>query len=228
MTAKRVPRGHKQHSVLLLHGILGQEFIYWNLLKRNLRGGRYHFHEVRLPFFGFGDLRRSAAHLGVVVDEVLKTAPAETDDGRVDLIAHSAGGLAARYFVKFLGGDQKVHSLVTLGTPHHGTYFSFLFPWATVVRQTLPGSSFLEELNAGTETPAPVHYTSIYSPTDGIVIPASSAVLKGARNVRVNGLTHWGFLWRPKVYRAIQEAIDHAPGRYPRPGLAARLRPMKA
>jgi hypothetical protein len=31
------------------------------------------------------------------------------------------GGLVARYYVQRLGGDERVHTLVTLGTPHAGT-----------------------------------------------------------------------------------------------------------
>lgn len=205
-----MPRRHRQHAVLLVHGILGQEFVYWNLLKRFLRADEYHVHEVRLPFFGFGDLRKSAEHLGKVVDQVLKENPTETDDGRVDIVAHSAGGLAARHYVRFLGGHKRVHSLVTLGTPHHGTLASYLFPLATVSRQTLPGSAFLDDLNEGDPTPRPVNYTSIYTINDGVVIPPSSALLDGAENVRVPGLTtHWGFLVRPAVYRTIRRALKH-------------------
>jgi triacylglycerol esterase/lipase EstA (alpha/beta hydrolase family) len=196
------------HPVILVHGILGQEIVYWNRVKQYLRGDRYHVHEAPFPFFGFGDLRASAAHLAKVVDELLAHATIDPKHRQVDIIAHSAGGLAARYFIKYLGGAHKVHSLVTLGTPHQGTYFSFLFPLATVVRQTLPGSEFLADLNRGGATNG-VEYTSIYSPTDGIVVPAHNAMMKGARNVRVTGLTHWGFLFRKKVYMEIRKALDH-------------------
>lgn len=40
---------------------------------------------------------------------------------RVDLIAHSLGGLDARYALTHLGLARRVRSLVTVGTPHHGT-----------------------------------------------------------------------------------------------------------
>lgn len=202
------PNGVHPHPVLLVHGILGQEIVYWNRVKQNLRGDQYHVHEAPFPFFGFGDLRKSAAHLAQVVDEILDHVVVPAKHRQVDIIAHSAGGLAARYYIKYLGGDKKVHSLVTLGTPHNGTYSSFLFPLATVVRQTLPGSAFLAELNRGKDAPD-VEYTSIYSPTDGIVIPPDSAIMKGARNVRVTGLTHWGFLFRRKVYDEIRKTLDH-------------------
>lgn len=40
---------------------------------------------------------------------------------RVNLIAHSMGGLDARYAISRLGLAQRVHSLTTIGTPHRGT-----------------------------------------------------------------------------------------------------------
>ena len=42
------------------------------------------------------------------------------------IIGHSMGGLIARQYIQFHGGDERVKSLITLGTPHHGT------PLATV------------------------------------------------------------------------------------------------
>jgi triacylglycerol lipase len=39
----------------------------------------------------------------------------------VNVIAHSMGGLDARYAISKLGLDAKIASLTTIGTPHHGT-----------------------------------------------------------------------------------------------------------
>jgi triacylglycerol esterase/lipase EstA (alpha/beta hydrolase family) len=48
-----------------------------------------------------------------------------------------------------------------------------------------PGSSFLEELNDGDETPDGPVYTSIWTANDRTVTPPESAILEGASNVRV-------------------------------------------
>ena len=40
---------------------------------------------------------------------------------RVNIVAHSMGGLDARYAISKLGLNRKVAALVTLGTPHRGT-----------------------------------------------------------------------------------------------------------
>src|SRR5260370_24583412 len=42
----------------------------------------------------------------------------------VHLVAHSMGGLDARYLISRLGMGSRVLSLTTLGTPHRGTTFA--------------------------------------------------------------------------------------------------------
>jgi triacylglycerol lipase len=53
-------------------------------------------------------------------DFLEREAPGEP----VHLIAHSMGGLDARYLISCLGGESRVLSLTTLGTPHRGTAFA--------------------------------------------------------------------------------------------------------
>jgi pimeloyl-ACP methyl ester carboxylesterase len=49
------------------------------------------------------------------------------DNGRrVDVLAHSMGGLVGRWWIERAGGDQAVRRLVTCGTPHQGS------PWPRV------------------------------------------------------------------------------------------------
>ena len=45
---------------------------------------------------------------------------------KVNIIAHSMGGLTARYYINYLGGDKKVHKLIMLGTPNHGSNWNLL------------------------------------------------------------------------------------------------------
>src|SRR5439155_6766729 len=51
----------------------------------------------------------------------LAAAVRSVDAKRVNLVAHSLGGLDARYAISKLGLHDRVASLVTLGTPHRGT-----------------------------------------------------------------------------------------------------------
>ena len=59
----------------------------------------------------------TASQIKSKVDSIL----AATGAAKVDVISHSMGGLSSRYYVRNLGGDQKVDDWVSLGGPNHGT-----------------------------------------------------------------------------------------------------------
>jgi triacylglycerol lipase len=65
-----------------------------------------------------------AARAQQLKDFLLKHTPQEP----VHLLAHSMGGLDARYMIARLGMDRHVLSLTTLGTPHRGSAFA---DWGT-------------------------------------------------------------------------------------------------
>jgi triacylglycerol lipase len=105
--------------VVLVHGLFGFDRIrvpgiklhYFRGIVKHLETLGCHAHAVRLP--------ASAAvpdRAKILVDRI----NALTHD-RVDIIAHSLGGLDARYALAKLGLAAKVRALVTIGTPHHGT-----------------------------------------------------------------------------------------------------------
>lgn len=194
-----------KRPVLLVHGILGQRHLYWNLFKRRLTGDGFRVHEVVLPYALFGDIRIAARRLAEKVEATLAGDRAD----KVDLVCHSAGGLVARYYLTYLNGDRHVRHVVTLGTPHNGTYFSYLLqlPFLDIARQTRPGSHLIQEISRPNAVPPHVRITSIWSPTDGVVLPPESAVLPGARNVKVPWTTHWGFLWNQHIYTVVKDAL---------------------
>lgn len=194
-----------RRPVLLVHGILGQRHLYWNLFKRRLVADGFRVHEVVLPYALLGDIRIAARMLADKVDATLAGDKAD----RVDLVCHSAGGLVARYYLTYLKGDRSVRHLVTLGTPHNGTYFAYLLqlPFLSIARQTRPGSHLLQEISGPGAVPPHVRITSLWSPTDGVVLPPENAVLAGARNVKVPWTTHWGFLWNQHIYTVVKDAL---------------------
>ncbi|MEV0294718.1 alpha/beta fold hydrolase [Nocardia sp. NPDC050710] len=63
---------------------------------------------------GMDPMPMSASELGALVDRVL----AATGASKVDLVAHSQGGLVARYFVNETGGEDKVDQVVLLSSPY--------------------------------------------------------------------------------------------------------------
>lgn len=71
-----------------------------------------------------------AGELAKQIDEILAATKAE----KVNILAHSFGGLDARYLISSLGYEDKVASLSTLSTPHLGT------PVANMVIQYSPAN----------------------------------------------------------------------------------------
>jgi triacylglycerol esterase/lipase EstA (alpha/beta hydrolase family) len=142
----------------------------------------------QVGIYATGDIAESAAELSGFIDRVL----AATGAARVDLVGHSQGGMMPRYYLKYLGGGAKVHTLVGLAPSNHGTTVNGLFtlgsyfPGANgffggcpACEEQEAGSAFLTELNAGGETVAGVKYTVIESRYDEVVTPYTSAFLSG-------------------------------------------------
>ena len=105
--------------VVLVHGLFGFDrigipgvrFDYFRGIAKHLGALGCHAHAVRLP--AYANVPARAKQLVVAIEAL----PHE----RVDVIAHSLGGLDARYALAHLGLSKKVRSLVTIGTPHHGS-----------------------------------------------------------------------------------------------------------
>ncbi len=105
--------------VVLVHGILGFDQIrvpglrvdYFRGIARHLDACGVVVHTVRLP-----KLASVPARARILADFILGL-----DCDRVDVIAHSLGGLDARWAIAHLGLAGKIASLVTIGTPHRGT-----------------------------------------------------------------------------------------------------------
>ncbi len=105
--------------VVLVHGLFGFDRIgvpgvklhYFRGIVKHLESLGVHAHAVRLPAAASVPERAR-----ILVDKVEALG-----HDRVDIIAHSLGGLDARYAIAKLGLAAKVRTLVTVGTPHHGT-----------------------------------------------------------------------------------------------------------
>lgn len=121
---------------------------------------------------------------------------------RVDVVAHSMGGLALRYFLQFDEGNANVRRAVFLGTPHRGTVAAML-AWGDGGREMVPGSDFLNRLNDGVGLPEELEALAIRTPVDLRVIPGSSAMLPGARNLEICCPTHPGLVEDDDTIQAV-------------------------
>ena len=173
--------------IVLMHGVFDNRSIF-TLLRRGLLrrgfGTTYALNYSPLT----DDIRSVAVRLGDLVEEVCE----ETGHDQVHVVGHSMGGLIGRYLVQRLGGDERIHTLVTLGTPHQGTLPAHLVPHP-VARQMRIGGDVVTEL----AEPAPGCQTrmlAVWSDIDQLVFPQRNARIDHpdlrSRNVLVRGVGH--------------------------------------
>lgn len=109
--------------------------------------------------------------------------------GRVILVCHSMGGLAAREYIRRRGGGR-IARLVTIASPHHGTVVAYLGVGKNGT-QMRRGSDFLAALEESERRHPPgIGATSVYSCHDNLVVPQDTSRLPWARNVALPGLGH--------------------------------------
>jgi pimeloyl-ACP methyl ester carboxylesterase len=192
--------------ILLVHGMVDNRSIF-TLLRRGLR--RRGFGRVLTLNYSplTADVRTAAAVLAQEVEELV----AESGYERVHVVGHSLGGLIARYYVTRLGGDERVHTLVTLGTPHSGTYSAYALP-SRLCRQLRPGSALMREL----AQPVPgcrTRFVAYWSDLDQMVLPQRHARLDhpdlAASNIEVRGLGHMSLPISGRVVHGISTTLAH-------------------
>jgi triacylglycerol lipase len=192
--------------ILLVHGIVSNRSIF-TLLRRGLtrRGFSNVFAMNYLTVAN--DVRAAAAGLSVEVERIVE----ETGFERIHIIGHSLGGLIARYYVTRLGGDARVHTLITLGTPHSGSYAAYAVP-TTLMQQMRPGSGLMRELERpvrGCRT----RFISYWSDNDWAIHPQHNAALRhrdlGVRNIKLHGAGHLTLPMLGEVVHGISTALAH-------------------
>jgi triacylglycerol lipase len=132
---------------------------------------------------------------------------AATGAAKVDVIAHSMGSLSSRYYIKNLGGTSTVDDWVSLGGPNHGTTWAYGCFFFSPCNQMIPGSSFLNALNSGDETPGAVHYGTWWSPCDELINPDTSTILSGATNSQTSCMSHSSLRTDFTVYQQVREFV---------------------
>ncbi|MEU2154824.1 alpha/beta fold hydrolase [Streptomyces sp. NPDC019396] len=191
---------------VLLHGFIDNRSVFVLLRRHLARQGRRPIESLNYSPLTC-DIRSAAELLGRHVEEVCT----RTGRPEVDIVGHSLGGLIARYYVQRLGGDRRVRTLVTLGTPHSGTSVVPLASAHPLVRQMRPGSDVVEELRL----PAPgcrTRFVSFWSDLDQLMVPLETACIDHpdlqVRNIRVSGIGHLALPVHPAVAAIIREVLE--------------------
>lgn len=105
-----------RYPIVLVHGFMGSRtsplWSFWKVAE-TLRADGHIVIEADLPPFD------APANRARVLAAQIDAAIAQY--GKVNLIAHSQGGLDSRYLISSMGYADRVASLTTISSPHHGT-----------------------------------------------------------------------------------------------------------
>ncbi len=176
-----------QNPVLFVHGFSSSAST-WNTVKGYFQAQGYTSAQLRAFSYNWAQSNATtASQVSTEVNNLLAANPGAT---RVDIIAHSMGALSTRYYVKNLGGTAKVDELVTLAGANQGTTWAYGCYFLTSCRQMVPGSSYVNQLNASPSVPGPTRHGAWWSGCDGVIIPNSNAQIPGGINTQTACLGH--------------------------------------
>jgi pimeloyl-ACP methyl ester carboxylesterase len=149
-----------QLPILLIHGY-GEDSSVWNLWKGWLAADNFSevysitFSPITFRNDECGSVAKHATELSNIVNKILH----DTGSEKVDIVAHSKGGLDARWYIANDGAD-KVANLIMIGTPNSGSPAA----WVDITgcpfgsdRDLLPGSAATRVI----DQPQTTHYYTL-------------------------------------------------------------------
>lgn len=109
-----------KYPLLLVHGVFFRDFKYinyWGRIPSELEKNGAQI------FYGNHQSALSVKDSGAELTERIKEIVGQLGCEKVNIIAHSKGGLDCRYAISYCGADKYVASLTTINTPHRGCMF---------------------------------------------------------------------------------------------------------
>lgn len=191
----------KANPILLLHGLWDTEAIF-NSMSDYLKNLGYSVYSLSMsPNNGALPLEKLAEQVAVYIDSVLP------QNQRFDLLGFSMGGIVGRYYLQRLGGIERVDRFITIGSPHNGTATAFgsLRPGCMQMRI---GSYFLADLNRDLAVLNEINFTSIWTPYDMMILPASSSIMPVGKNVVVPVLFHGWMAADQRVLKLVWDELS--------------------
>jgi triacylglycerol lipase len=182
-------------GVVLVHGFVCNRGL-WNPWMRELRARGVPFVAVNLePVFGTID------HYPRIIEDAV--ARVERATGRpVVLVGHSMGGVAIRAWLARFDADARVQRVLTIASPHHGTWLA-RFGHTANGRQMRLDSPWLAKLAQREPRARQEKFTCYFGHCDNIVFPAASGTLPHADNVHVPGTAHMHMAFNRSVFEAL-------------------------
>ncbi len=182
--------------VLFIHGFLHNPSAFaWLKQKMVLQGWR-HFRAANLA-----TVQHTIPRLSEQVLRTIHQMQKQYGVEQVDVIAHSMGGILARYVLQVLEQDGVIRKLITLGTPHQGTELS-RYTWLEQLKELSPGSKTLQML-AQAPPLRKTQAVAVRGTLDVLLWPQERAHWDGVRNIELAGVGHAGLLFSQRVLQIV-------------------------
>lgn len=191
----------KSNPVLLVHGMNDTATVFCKMAPQLATKG-WQVYDIDLTP---NNCDRPLDYLAQQLDRYIeKTFPPEQP---IDIVGFSMGGIVSRYYIQRLGGIDRVQRFITISSPHHGTVLAYLIdrPGSLQMR---PDSPFLADLNRDLAMLELINFTSIWTPYDLMIVPASSSRMPVGRDVQIPVPFHAWMITDPRGIAAVVAALS--------------------
>jgi triacylglycerol lipase len=199
--------GDGRRPVVFVHGLVGHPGNFLPMRKFLALKGYKQTYAIALE--SVSTMSASADQLSFFIEEIIRVnglGPGAT----VDCVAHSMGGLVARLALEDSATRARISTLITLGTPHLGTYAA-RFGATQNVLDLRPGSPVMTRLRAQLPWQGPPNQprlVALWSPADVLLLPAEAACAPGADAVEMPGFTHYSYLLSPTAWSRVHTVLE--------------------
>lgn len=198
----RITHNPATPALLLIHGYVCNRAVWKPLLNsktlRDCNVATLNLEPV------FAPLDNYAASIHRAIEDLRQRSGAT----QVTLVCHSMGGLAARTYLRQYG-VKLVQGVITLATPHQGTWFA-RFGFGFNAQQMRTGSPYLAQLARDSARHAEL-FTCIGSCDDNLIVPRAGLWLQGAENIVVEEIGHLSMVAAPATYALLAAQVNAAP-----------------
>jgi len=129
----------------------------------------------------------------------------EKNLNNIIIVAHSKGGLIAKYLLAFENQDKRIKKVIAIATPFHGSQLAEFVP-AKEYEELRPESPMIKKLNSQRAVNKKI--ISIFGTFDNHVWPTESCRLSGAKNIQVDIFGHHKILFDERVIKIVLEEIE--------------------
>jgi pimeloyl-ACP methyl ester carboxylesterase len=156
-------------------------------------------------------MEESAEDLRRFIDELFEKN-ALLPGSQIDVVGHSMGGLVARLAIDDEVTRSRVHTLVTLGTPHSGTYAARYGATRNLL-DLRPDSAVMQRLRRQLPwrgAPTMPRLVSLWSKADVFLLPPEAGCAEGAESIEMPRFTHYSYLLLPMAWERVESVLSRS------------------